>query len=187
MRIGEATNRDDLLAALIETRTRRIDDRRGWETIWWNNIALVSGDHYAQWNPTMATFEDRDLSFKPWDDKKPRMVINHALTCARTELAKLTKSQPIMDIIANSDESVDLAAAKVGMAALDYAEWKFKLAKVRKKRGPDVCAACPTTPTSFRARGAVPKFAGCLLLALLCRFRMSAPCPLSRATRTFAG
>jgi|SRR5215472_4996742 len=132
MRIGEATNRDDLLAALIETRTRRIDDRRGWETIWWNNIALVSGDHYAQWNPTMATFEDRDLSFKPWDDKKPRMVINHALTCARTELAKLTKSQPIMDIIANSDESVDLAAAKVGMAALDYAEWKFKLAKVRK-------------------------------------------------------
>jgi hypothetical protein len=130
MRIGEARNEKDLVAALEQARDRRIDLRRGYETVWWNNIALVIGDHYAQWNPTVGRFEDRDLTWmEDWDEKKPRMVINHALTCARTELAKLTKSQPVMDVIANSDESVDIAAAKVGEAALDYTTWKFKVPK----------------------------------------------------------
>lgn len=133
MRIGEATNRTDLLAACEEARTRRLDLRRGYETMWWNNIALVTGDHYARWNPTSSTFEDKDPNWSPnLQDKKPRMVINHALTVGRTELSKLTKSRPIMEIIANSDEPNDIAAAKVGRAALDYAEWKFKVARRRK-------------------------------------------------------
>lgn len=133
MRIGEATNKKDLLQALEQARDRRIDLRRGYETVWWNNIALVAGDHYAQWNPTVGRFEDRDLTWvDEWDNKKPRIVINHALTVARTELSKLTKAHPIMEIIANSDEQNDIAATKVGKAALDYAEWKFKLRKMRK-------------------------------------------------------
>src|SRR5580765_978861 len=130
MRIGEARNEKDLVAALGQARARRIDLRRGYETVWWNNIALVAGDHYASWNPTVGRFEDRDLTWSDeWDEKKPRMVINHALTVARTELSKLTKSQPIMDVIANSDENVDIAATKVGEAALDYTTWKFRLPK----------------------------------------------------------
>jgi hypothetical protein len=130
MRIGEARNEKDLVEALEQARSRRIDLRRGYETVWWNNIALVAGDHYAQWNPTVGRYEDRDLTWTDeWDEKKPRMVINHALTVARTELSKLTKSQPIMDVIANSDENTDIAATKVGEAALDYTTWKFKLPK----------------------------------------------------------
>src|SRR6267142_5183175 len=123
MRIGEAKNETELLTALEEARDRRLNIRRGYETVWWNNIALVGGDHYSQWNPTLGRFEDRDLTFEDFDQKKPRLVINHALTVARTELSKLTKSQPIMEVIANSDEQTDIAATKVGRAALDYAEW----------------------------------------------------------------
>jgi hypothetical protein len=132
VRIGEAKNETDLLQALDEAYERRLQRRRGFETVWWNNIALVSGDHYAQWNPTQAIFEERDPSFDDWAGKKPRMVINHALTIARTELSKLTKARPIMEVLANSDESTDIAAAKVGRAALDFAEWKFKVPKQRK-------------------------------------------------------
>lgn len=133
MRIGECKNREDLVAALETARLRRLERRRGFEYLWWNNIALVAGDHYAAWNPSLAKFEDRDPGWGFPDDKKPRMVINHALTVGRTELSKLTKSQPIMEIVANSDENEDIAAAKVGRAALDYAEWKFHLVKKRKQ------------------------------------------------------
>lgn len=133
MRIGEATNKTDLVAALETARLRRLDLRRGFEQRWWNNIALVAGDHSASWNPTLARYEDRDVTFENLEGKKPMLVINHALTVARTELSKLTKGDPIMEIIANSDESTDISAAKVGRSALDFAEWKFRLKKRRKE------------------------------------------------------
>lgn len=134
MRVGEATNWDDLVVAAENARKDRLDKRRGYETVWWNNIALVTGDHSARWNPVLASFEDRDPNWRgDLDSKKPRIVINHALTVGRTELSKLTKSRPIMEIIANSDEPQDIAATKVGKAALDYAEWKFRLARRRKQ------------------------------------------------------
>jgi hypothetical protein len=133
MRIGEAKNERELIGALETARQRRLNLRRGMELRWWNNIALVAGDHYARWDPVMSRYEDRDPMFEDISGKKPRMVINHALTVARTELSKLTKSQPIMEIIANSDEQADIAATKVGRAALDYAEWKFRLKKQRKQ------------------------------------------------------
>jgi hypothetical protein len=133
VRIGECTTREELVTTLESVRKRRLELRRGFEYIWWNNIALVAGDHFAQWNPNLGKFEDRDPGWGPQGAKKPRMVINHALTVGRTELAKLTKAHPIMEIIANSDESTDIAAAKVGRSALDYAEWKFRLRKKRKQ------------------------------------------------------
>ena len=136
MRIGECTNDSDLLSALDTARERRMNLRRGWEIVWWNNLALVAGDHYATWDPVRALYIDRDPTFDPVIDakeKKPRMVINHALSVARTELSKLTKSRPITDVIANSDDAQDIAAAKVGRSALDYAEWKFKLPRLRKQ------------------------------------------------------
>jgi hypothetical protein len=134
MRVGEARTEQDLVIALEAERNARLDKRRGYETIWWNNIALVSGDHYAHWNPTSSQFEDRDWNWETnsADGKKPRLVINHALTVGRTELSKLTKSRPIMEIVANSDEATDISATKVGSAALDYAEWKFGLPKMRR-------------------------------------------------------
>lgn len=131
MRIGEARNEQELVQAVEAARTRRLELRRGWETIWWNNIALIAGDHYATWNPTLSEFEDRDTTWDP-NDRKPRLVINHALTVGRTELAKITKSRPIMEVVANSDSDMDIAATKVGKAAIDGAEWTFKLQKKRK-------------------------------------------------------
>src|SRR4051812_2251676 len=130
MRIGEATNKKDLLAALQQAKKKRGDIRRPFEAVWWNNIALIAGDHSASWDPVRAEFSDRDVDprmAKELKDKKAKLVLNHALKIYRIELAKLTKSRPIMEVVANSDEEHDLAATKVGRAGLDYAEWKFRL------------------------------------------------------------
>ena len=134
MRIGEATNKEDLLAALKTAKDRRGTLRRPFEQVWWNNIALIGGDHSAQWDPMRAQFSDRDtITSQALRDKKAKLVLNHALKIFRIELAKMTKSQPVMDVVANSDEETDLAATKVGRAGLEYAEWKFKLARKRKQ------------------------------------------------------
>ena len=134
MRIGEARKEVDLVAALEDTRKRREDLRKGFEVQWWNNIALVAGDHNANWSPTTGKYEDRDTYFTDdADGKKPKLVINHALSIGRTELAKLTKAHPVMDVVANSDEQEDIAAAKVSKSALDACEWRFKLRKRRKQ------------------------------------------------------
>lgn len=127
MRIDQVKNRQDLLTACEEARMRRLNRRRGQETQWWNNLSLLNGDHYSEWSPLKG-----EIIQKMPTDTKVRIVINHALATARTELAKLSKSRPLMTVMANSDESGDIAATKVAMAVLDSLEWKFGLPKVRK-------------------------------------------------------
>src|SRR5215472_15468740 len=122
MRIGEATNQKQLLTALIDARDYRLMMRRPHEVQWWNNIAMIAGDHHARYDPNKALFEDRDPNWTmAMSDRKPRIVVNHSLSVARTELAKLSKSRPIMDVVANSDDPRDIAATKVSKSALDYA------------------------------------------------------------------
>lgn len=132
-RIGEVRNKDQLLDALKASVNERQEKRRPYEAIWWNNIALVAGDHYTRFDPTMAVFADKDPTFSDTKDKKPRMVINQALSVFRTELAKLTKNHPVIEVMANSDEQEDLAATKVGKAVLSAFEWKFRLPQNRKE------------------------------------------------------
>jgi hypothetical protein len=127
-RIGECTNEKELIEAVEAARERRLTLRRGHECVWWENIALLSGDHYAQWDPTLGKFYETIP-----DEGKVRMVLNHALTVSRTELAKLTRQRPIMDVIPNSNEDEDISAAKVGRSILDAAWWKFHLRSVRKQ------------------------------------------------------
>ena len=128
MRIGEASNRDDLLVALDEELRTRLELRRGIETIWWNNLAMLAGDHYAQWDPTRQQYVEEQQP-----RHRVRLVLNHCLTVVRTEYSKLLKSRPIMDVVAGSDNATDIAAAKVSKKALDAAEWHFKLQKLRKR------------------------------------------------------
>lgn len=128
MRLGEASNDKDLLQAAEEARNRRLELRRPWETVWWNNLALLAGDHYAEWNADRGEYVE-----KRREDYKVRMVLNHALTVARTELARLTKQRPIMEVIPRSSDSEDISAVRLGKYALENAEWKFKLSKQRRK------------------------------------------------------
>src|SRR5215831_10782912 len=123
MRIGEAKTQSQLLSALQDARNYRIMMRRPHEVQWWSNIAMIAGDHHARYDPNKALFEDRDPNWTlALGDKKARLVVNHSLSVARTELAKLSKSRPVMDVV----------ATKVAKSALDYAEWKFKLQKLRR-------------------------------------------------------
>jgi hypothetical protein len=134
VRIGESTNKTQLLSALITARDYRLMMRRPHEVQWWNNIAMIAGDHHARYDPNKALFEDRDPNWTlAMSERKPRLVINHSLSVARTELAKLSKSRPVMEVIANTNEPEDIAATKVAKSALDYAEWKFKLQKLRRQ------------------------------------------------------
>ncbi len=128
MRIGEVTNRKDLLDALNEASDRRKELRRPWDTLWWNNIALLAGDHYTRWDSSTGEFVT-----PPKPDHKVRLVLNHALTVARTELSKLTKAKPVMDVVAQTEEQEDISAAKVGKSVLEGFEWKFQLRRIRKQ------------------------------------------------------
>ena len=132
MRIGEVHNKESLLDALKSQVNSRTEKRRPYEAIWWDNLALVAGDHYTRFDPTLAVFSDRDPQMSD-ANKRPRMVINQSLSVYRTELAKLTKNHPIVEVIANSDEAEDLAATKVGKSVLSAMEWKFKLPANRKE------------------------------------------------------
>lgn len=133
MRLGEATNSKDLIVALEETRHRREQLRLPFETVWWNNIALVAGDHTVSWNGHLGQYDtDYNIVDKDAPKRKPLFVLNHSLTVARTELGKMTKNRPIVNVLANSDEAVDLSAAKVGGKVLDGMEFKFKLAEKRR-------------------------------------------------------
>jgi len=125
--LGECTNEKDLLIVLESLRQERLNSRREFETIWWNNIALVAGDHYTYWEPNQGNFV-----LPPKEDHEVRLVLNQARVVARTELAKVLKSRPIMEVMANSSDETDIAAARVGRFALEAAEWKFKLRKHRK-------------------------------------------------------
>src|SRR5215471_6959547 len=92
-----------------------------------------SGGPPRRYDQNKALCEDSDPNWSlAMSERKPRLVINHSLSVARTELAKLSKSRPIMEVVANSNEPEDIAATKVAKSALDYAEWKFKLQKLRR-------------------------------------------------------
>lgn len=126
--VGEARNVKELVAACEALRKKRLEARRPFEELWWNNIALVSGDHYTEYDPQLATFVDL-----PKERHEVRLVLNQARVVLRTELAKLMKSRPIMEVVPNSMDEIDIAAARVGKFALDAAEFQFGLRRLRKR------------------------------------------------------
>jgi len=128
MRLDEVRSDDDLVAVCEAMRIGRLKNRAAFETQWWNNLALVAGDHYAVFEPTRGEF----ITPIKESDHEVRLVLNQARVVARTELAKMTKSRPTMEILPNSSDDGDIAATRVGKFALDAAEWKFKLRKRRK-------------------------------------------------------
>lgn len=126
--IGDVSNDKELIQAVEGLRKKRLEARRAFEAQWWDNIALISGDHYANYNPTTGLFVEPAK-----EPHQVRLVLNQARVIARTELAKVTKSRPIFEVIPNSPDEEDIAAAKVGRFALDAAEWQFKLKRYRKR------------------------------------------------------
>jgi len=104
--------------------------RRHWEGIWWENIAFYMGDFWVEWDIHKRRLVEPVR--KP--DHKVRMSVNLVQPAVRTELAKLVKNRPIMDVLARSADQEDLNAAKVGDKMLNnYAERKFAMDRVRKR------------------------------------------------------
>jgi hypothetical protein len=96
---------------------------------WWENLATFMGDLWVEWNP-------RDKRLMP--TKKPkhrvRLPINLAQPAVRTELAKLVKNRPIVDVLANSHEKNDVDAAEVGDKILkNFVEREYHMGRVRRR------------------------------------------------------
>lgn len=104
--------------------------RRHWEGIWWENMAVYMGDFWVEWD----IHKRRLVEPVKRPDHRVRLPINLAQPAVRTELAKLTKNRPIMDVLARSSDQSDLNSAKVGDKLLNnYAEREFNLARVRRR------------------------------------------------------
>src|SRR5437879_644607 len=111
---------------LKEGRSRR----RHWEGIWWEDIAFYMGDFWVEWD----IHKRRLVEPVKKPEHRVRMATNLAQPAIRTELAKLTKNRPIMDVLARSADEEDMNAAKVGNKMLNnYVERQFKLARVRRR------------------------------------------------------
>lgn len=113
-------------ALLKEGRARR----RHWEGVWWENIAFYMGDFWVEWD----IHKRRLVEPVKRPDHRVRMPINLAQPAVRTELAKLTKNRPIMDVLARSSDQQDLNAARVADKLLNnWAERKFHMPRVRRR------------------------------------------------------
>src|SRR5947209_3936791 len=90
--------------------------RRHWEGVWWENIAFLMGDFWVQWDVHTRRLVEPVRKV----DHRVRMAVNLVQPTVRTELAKLTKNRPIVDVLARSSDEEDLNAAKVGDKLLNY-------------------------------------------------------------------
>ncbi len=128
MRIGEAKTVTELVDALEDARVRRRQLRLGYEAQWWNNLAMLAGDHFAEFDPvTMGLVE------RPKESHKVRLPINHTLTVARTELAKIRRSRPIATVLPAIDATNSVAATRVALKLLENCEWDHQLTSRRKR------------------------------------------------------
>jgi len=113
-------------ALFKEGRSRR----RHWEGIWWENIAFYMGDFWVEWD----IHKRRLVEPIKRPDHRVRMTVNLTQPAVRTELAKLTKNRPIMDVLARSADEEDLNSAKVGNKLLNnYVERTFSMPRVRRR------------------------------------------------------
>jgi len=110
-----------------------LDDGQGrrnpLEGQWWENLATYLGDLWVEWDPHRRRLWEPQR--KP--DHRVRIPINLAKPAVRTELAKLTKNRPIVDVLAAGTDTKSLNSAEVGDKILNqYAERRFNLPKVRR-------------------------------------------------------
>ena len=95
----------------------------------WENIATYNGDLWAEWNPY-----DRRLQVPRKKAHRTRIPVNLSKPIVRTELSKLTKNRPIIDVLAGGDDKKDLDAAEVGDKILNkWVEKNYHMPKVRRR------------------------------------------------------
>lgn len=120
-----------LLEWALELQQDGLQVRRGTEAIWWENLATYMGDFWSEWNP-------RDRKLQAIRVKKPkhrvRLPINLAQPAVRTELAKLVKNRPIVDVQAASNDKKHLDDAEMGDQVLgNYVEREYHMGRVRRR------------------------------------------------------
>lgn len=119
-----------LFAWAKELHNEGLSRRRHWEGIWWENLAVFMGDFWVEWDIHKRRLTEPVR--RP--DHRVRVPINLAQPTVRTELAKLTKNRPILDVMARSSDASDLNSAKVGDKILNnYAERQFNMSRVRRR------------------------------------------------------
>jgi hypothetical protein len=103
--------------------------RRAHEHRWWENIAVYSGDLWAEYNPASRRLEEVAAP-----EHRVRLAINLSQPVVRTEYAKILKNRPMVDIVAGSTDKKDLNSAEVGDKILNnYVEKHHLMPRVRRQ------------------------------------------------------
>jgi hypothetical protein len=88
---------------------------------WEQNIRFYEGDQYIYYNQTIKNYEP--IPITKYNDFIPRPVTNLLLPIEQTMTSILTKNQPSASVVSNTEDELDMAAAKVADRVVD-AKWE---------------------------------------------------------------
>lgn len=89
---------------------------------WYLNIAHFLGFQYAQWNPSTQRIEEPKVP-----SYRVRLVANRIISSVQLALAKMTKTQPILNTLPATSEETDRNAARTGDKVLKCIWRKFEM------------------------------------------------------------
>lgn len=92
------------------------------------NIAYYAGKQWLSYDKV-----NKKLIEPPKSPYKTRITANRIQPIVRTELAKITKSKPIMNVIPASDSEEDIASANIGDKVTSYIEYELDCQKSDKE------------------------------------------------------
>lgn len=115
------------LVSEIQKKLDSVDDK-AYQMQWYLNIAYYVGKQWIAYDQV-----NKRLFEPPKDPWKVRLVANRIQPIVRTELAKITKNKPIMDVVPASDDEDDINAAKLGDKVIDWLEYELKLQSKDRK------------------------------------------------------
>ena len=124
IRTSNPSANEEQLVNLVEDRIET-GKQTGLERQWQLNIAYYSGKQWVSWDKA------RKVLFEPpkeWYEE--RFVSNRIMPAVRNELAKITKSKPVMQAIPSRNEEAAISAAKGASRVLDQI---WRVSNMREK------------------------------------------------------
>lgn len=109
----EKLNEDELVKLVDE----KLEEGKnpGLEQQWYLNLAYYTGKQWISWDPNQ-----KKLYEPPKEWWEVRLVANRIMPAIRTELAKVTKSKPVIEVVPATNEEEDIQTAKAATKLIDY-------------------------------------------------------------------
>lgn len=92
------------------------------------NIAYFAGKQWITWDKT-----NNRLYEPPKDPHKVRFVGNRIQPIVRTELAKITKNKPVVNVVPASNDDADIKSSHLGQKLADWLFYELDLQEANKE------------------------------------------------------